>query len=219
MLKRTELQDVFQQCMLNGAAAIAKVVVKAENREDNWTVQEATTLDSAAFIGLCLGEAGKLSRVLNQVMCPSMHPSLAPGAPGQMSVKDILQMRQTLCLMGTSRQFAVIGPWEGEAKSGSLASLILKLLQSIFKALQLPHVAVRDFARSSEEALRLLSLASCGGAVLLGELTSQLASETWADVSFVDCVARRGKLTGHCCKSEGLKENEEKAQQARQAWS
>lgn len=30
----------FQQCMLNGAAAIAKVVVKAEAREDNWTVQE-----------------------------------------------------------------------------------------------------------------------------------------------------------------------------------
>ena len=30
----------FQKCMLSGAAAIAKVVVKAEAREDNWTVQE-----------------------------------------------------------------------------------------------------------------------------------------------------------------------------------
>eukprot|EP00435_Cladocopium_sp_Y103_P053690 s203_g17.t1 len=194
MLNRTELKDVFQRCMLSGAAAIAKVVVKAEAREDNWTVQEvgkATTPDSAAFIGLCLGEAGKLSRVLNQVMCPSMHPSLAPGAPGQMSVTELLETRQTLGLMGTSRQFAVIGPWEGEApKTGATASLFLRLLQAAFKALQLPHVVVRDFARTSEEASRLLALASTGGAVLLGPLTTQLASEAWADVSFVDCVER-----------------------------
>ena len=113
----------------------------------------------------------------------------------------------------------------------SLSWLVqVRLLQAIFRALQLPHVAVRDFARSSEEAtslqkiyvvhrlqqtfpliissyiymvllhfcrlysyaaillplsiddigicqaLRLLSLASTGGAVLLGPLTSQLAS-------------------------------------------
>ena len=74
-------------------------------------LRNATTANSAAFIGLCLGEAGKLSRVLNQVMCPSMHPDLAPGAPGQMSVKELLEVRQGLGLMGSSRQFAVIGPW------------------------------------------------------------------------------------------------------------
>ena len=61
-----------------------------------------------------------------------MHPSLAPGAPGQMSVKELLEMRQTLGLMGTagtSRQFAVIGPWEGEAsaKSAAAAALFLRL--------------------------------------------------------------------------------------------
>lgn len=44
-------------------------------------------------------------------MCPSMHPDLAPGAPGQMSVKELLEVRQGLGLMGSSRQFAVIGPW------------------------------------------------------------------------------------------------------------
>lgn len=91
--------------------------------------RKATTPDSAAFIGLCLGEAGKLSRVLNQVMCPSMHPSLAPGAPGQMSVTELLETRQALGLMGTSRQFAVIGPWEGEApKTSAAASLSLRLV-------------------------------------------------------------------------------------------
>lgn len=58
-----------------------------------------------------------------------MHPSLAPGAPGQMSVTELLEMRQTLGLMGTSRQFAVIGPWEGEApKTSATASLSLRLM-------------------------------------------------------------------------------------------
>ena len=67
----------FQTCRLKGLAAIAKVVVKAERREDNWLVQDVgkATCAPGAFIGLCLGAAGKLSRVLNEVMCPSMHPS------------------------------------------------------------------------------------------------------------------------------------------------
>ena len=35
----------------------------------------------------------------------------------------------------------------------------------------------------------------------------QSSHEAWADVSYVDCVVQRnGKLTGHCCKSERLKD-------------
>ena len=63
-------------------------------------------------------------------------------------------------------------------------------------------------ANGPEEAQRVLALASTGGALVLGELCAQLAHETWADVSYVDCVARRESLTGHCCKSERLKETE-----------
>lgn len=39
--------------MLGGAAAIAKVVVKAERREDNWTVQEVGPLGHQE-VGRCL---------------------------------------------------------------------------------------------------------------------------------------------------------------------
>lgn len=213
MLDRNELKDVFQQCLLGGAAAIAKVVVKAERREDNWTVQEvgqavtSTASSKAAFIGLCLGEAGKLSRVLNQVMCPSMHPSLAPGAPGQMSVSELLSTRRSLGLLGSTRQFVVLSPYPGtDAPAARAGAWTARALRSAFQQLKVAHAVVQAPA---DEVQRVLALASTGGAVVLGAHPSlQLATADWADVSYVDCVAqvRGGVITGHCCKSEPLKE-------------
>eukprot|EP00913_Durusdinium_trenchii_P006710 g6307.t1 len=212
MLDRNELKDVFQQCLLGGAAAIAKVVVKAERREDNWTVQEvgqavtSTASSKAAFIGLCLGEAGKLSRVLNQVMCPSMHPSLAPGAPGQMSVSELLSTRRSLGLLGSTRQFVVLSPYPGtDAPAARAGAWTARALRSAFQQLKVAHAVVQAPA---DEVQRVLALASTGGAVVLGAHPSlQLATADWADVSYVDCVAqvRGGVITGHCCKSEPLK--------------
>ena len=34
------LKPRYKQCLLDGAASVAKVVVKPNAREDNWTVQE-----------------------------------------------------------------------------------------------------------------------------------------------------------------------------------
>ena len=170
-----------------------------------------------AFIGLCLGETGKLSRVLNQVMCPSMHPGLTPGAPGQMSVQDILTIRRSLSLFGTSRQFAVIRPWESSCTTqcSKASGFYRDFFSTYFKLLDLPHVCVLDFASTAQEACRLAFLASTGGTLLLDalrghfsqeveEATGVCRTEMAKSSGFVDCIVGNTKAAGHALKSQAL---------------
>ncbi|CAE7472607.1 SULT6B1 [Symbiodinium natans] len=214
--------DRFKNCLLDGAASIAKVVVKPKVREDNWIVQEVGKASvpqtgETAFIGLCLGETGKLSRVLNQVMCPSMHPGLTPGAPGQMSVQDILTIRRSLSLFGTSRQFAVIRPWESSCTTqcSKASGFYRDFFSTYFKLLDLPHVCVLDFASTAQEACRLAFLASTGGTLLLDalrghfsqeveEATGVCRTEMAKSSGFVDCIVGNTKAAGHALKSQAL---------------
>lgn len=78
------------------------------------------------------------------------------------------------------------------------AAWYVGLLGAVFQALRLPHAAARGVAPQ-------LSLRSTGGAVALDTTAERLALEPWADVSYVDCVAKRDdELFGHCCKAERL---------------
>jgi len=234
MLDRTELADVYKKCLLEGTAAIAKVVVKPRVREDNWAVQEAgkdSVPDTAAFIGLCLGETGKLSRVLNQVMCPSMHPGLTPGAPGQMSVKDILSIRKSLGLFGASRQFAVIRPWETSCTTecSKVSGFYRDMFSAYFRLAGLPHACIVDFASTAEEASRLAFLASTGGTLLVDVLCGHYSQEveeatglclsTLAKSStYVDCIADGDtKPAGHSVKSQAVVNKLESKAQKRTA--
>ena len=252
-------QPRYKKCLLEGTAAIAKVVVKPRVREDNWAVQEAgrapqsSTLhtvctnpsqcgqlgqprkdsvpDTAAFIGLCLGETGKLSRVLNQVMCPSMHPGLTPGAPGQMSVKDILSIRKSLGLFGASRQFAVIRPWESSCTTecSKVSGFYRDMFSAYFRLAGLPHACIVDFASTAEEASRLAFLASTGGTLLVDVLCGHYSQEveeatglclsTLAKSStYVDCIAAGDtKPAGHSVKSQAVVNKLESKAQKRTA--
>ena len=58
--------------------------------------------------GICLGEAGRLSRVLNRHFTPVTHDLLpAVAAPGQLSAATIMEERRSLFL--PSRQFYILG--------------------------------------------------------------------------------------------------------------
>ena len=152
-------------------------------------------------------------------MCPSMHPGLTPGAPGQMSVQDILTIRRSLSLFGTSRQFAVIGPWEGSCKKeqGKASGFYRDVFRGYFKLAGLPHVCDMDFASTAQEASRLSSLASTGGIFLLDALCGQFSKAEGTGMcftdlakssNFVDCIARSdSEVQGHNLKSQALLEH------------
>lgn len=221
MLSRFELEYQFRQCTLEGAAAVAKVVVKGGQRQDNWLVQEVgaeTVPPQMAFIGLCLGPEGRLSRVLNSVMCPAMHPRLAAGAPGQMSIADVLSCRKAMSLTGKSRLFVILCPWPGSGRgahkyASDQARLLAKCLHRGFLELRLPHRCLVDWVENEEDAKRHLMLESVGGAVLLGSSREHLsgclvtaADKVAQSTGFADCVTvgEDRQIAGTCSEAVGV---------------
>lgn len=65
----------------------------------------------------------------------------------------------------------------------------VRLLQAIFRALQLPHVAVRDFARSSEEATSLQKICVVHRLQQTFPLFISSCIYMITFVLFVDCIA------------------------------
>ncbi|DAZ95245.1 TPA: hypothetical protein N0F65_002357 [Lagenidium giganteum] len=114
-LTPAETQALFTDCYSNGRVQVVKVVVKA------WSPEDAVALDRVAasfsqawqhqmpIIALCTTDQGKLSRVLNRVLTPVTHARLPQAAaPGQLSVQQILTLRQQLGLL-PDREFFLFG--------------------------------------------------------------------------------------------------------------
>jgi len=89
----------LSSCAQNGVD-LSKVVWTANDGSDCAQVRAAVSSTGLRIpcIALLMGEKGKLTRVLNSVMSLVTHESLAVAAPGQMSVKEVQQVRQTLGL-------------------------------------------------------------------------------------------------------------------------
>ena len=47
------------------------------------------------YIGLCLGEKGSFSRVLNKRFTPVTHDIIGTAAPGQLSAAKLMEIRET----------------------------------------------------------------------------------------------------------------------------
>jgi len=192
-----ELASLFRRCSLGGSAAIAKVVIKCSSREDNWHIQEVgarAVLPGVSHIGICLGDEGRLSRVLSSVLCPVTHPRLPnAAAPGLLSIDHVLTYRRSLSLQGPARQFPVLGPFGAEE-----LRLMPVLHGEAFAKLGLPHVCRAEPVDTLEEARRVLSLASVGGAAAAGMLREALidllgnnrCSEAACAAGAVDTVVR-----------------------------
>mmetsp|Transcript_22435 Transcript_22435/g.22619 ORF Transcript_22435/g.22619 Transcript_22435/m.22619 type:complete len:123 (-) Transcript_22435:50-418(-) len=95
---------MFNRCRLRGYASMAKVVSGAKDEQDCYMVhlagQQFENNCGIPYIGLCLGEAGQLSRVLNKRFTPVTHPAMSAAAPGQLSAAELMSRRLSLSLSG-----------------------------------------------------------------------------------------------------------------------
>lgn len=126
-----QVEDMFRQCDLLGYADVLKVVTGAKNDEDCRLVHAAGARQKKPYIGLCLGAAGQLSRVLNRRFTPVTHELMAAAAPGQLTVAQLMQRRQALALI-TPKEFHLFG-------TPIAHSLSPRMHNGGYDALLLPH--------------------------------------------------------------------------------
>lgn len=103
-----EIQSLFDRCQLYGYADMVKVVTGAANDADCMLIHEVGSRQNKPYIGLCLGEAGQLSRVLNRYFTPVSHPLMAAAAPGQLSAAQLMIERERRGLV-SRKEFYLFG--------------------------------------------------------------------------------------------------------------
>ena len=106
-----EALRIFKECYHEGKVDAVKVVLTAMSVQDSYRVHElaAATNLPCPMVALCLGEVGKLSRVLNPRYTPvtsKLLPFIA--APGQLTAEEIMRLRQELGMVPAS-SFCLLG--------------------------------------------------------------------------------------------------------------
>ena len=133
---------------------VVKLVGVAKKMEDNFALADFRDRMLAAYdrpiIGLNMGSAGKLSRVLNGFLTPVSHPALPfKAAPGQLSASEI---RSALALLGEleKKQFYLFGKPISASRSPALHN-------TLFRETGLPHeysLFETDVAADVKELIR-----------------------------------------------------------------
>jgi pentafunctional AROM polypeptide len=128
--------------------------------QDNYDLEKfrewAATHD-VPFIAMNMGEAGKLSRILNNYLTPVTHSALPfKAAPGQLSVVEI---HQALTLLGTiqPKKFYLFGTPIQHSRSPALHN-------TLFQAMGLPHKYELFESEDVEATKKILSSPDFGGA-------------------------------------------------------
>lgn len=85
--------QMFSEASLNKTADIAKVVTGAATAADCLSMLTASRYVQEPHIGLCIGNAGVITRVHNEVLTPVRAEGMIAAAPGQLSVKKLMQLR------------------------------------------------------------------------------------------------------------------------------
>eukprot|EP00760_Papus_ankaliazontas_P008764 PhM_4_TR13923/c0_g1_i1/m.70915/K13830/ARO1; pentafunctional AROM polypeptide len=115
-------------------ADVVKVVVTANSVQDCLVLTEEMKglVPDRAYMALCMGPQGVLSRALNAVLTPVTHPDIpVPAAPGQLSLRGLNQLRSSLGLILPKDYFVL-----GHPVTASLSPLIHN---TSFSVLGLPH--------------------------------------------------------------------------------
>ena len=130
-----QVEALYNACDLKGCADMLKVVTGANNDNDCKIVHEAGTKISnqlnKPYIGLCLGDAGSLSRVMNKRFTPVNHRLMATAAPGQLSASELMIKRVEKGLL-KEKQFFLFGKPIKQSLSPSMHN-------AAFETLLLPH--------------------------------------------------------------------------------
>lgn len=129
---RQEIETLLDYCNLYGQADILKVVTGARNDEDCDLIYRICSSNrySKPYIGLCLGEIGSRSRVLNERFTPVTHPLMAKAAPGQLSAEELMVRRKSLGLV-TQKNYYLFGTPIKQSMSPAMHN-------SAFRTLYLP---------------------------------------------------------------------------------
>lgn len=130
---------LLHECALGGRADAVKLVVAARDERDSIAVGSAAAqadLDDKPCVAICLGDAGRLSRVLNRAMTPVTHSLLGagPAAPGQLDAKTLMALRRQLFL--ESKRFALVAT---SATAMRRAKALQMAHHAAFERVGLPH--------------------------------------------------------------------------------
>lgn len=125
-------EDYYERALSVGD--VIKFVGMAHDLTDNLQLESFRAKHNSRkpLIAINMGDAGKLSRVLNTVLTPVTHESFPfMAAPGQLTVKEI---NQCLSLIGglSKKEFFVCGSPVSKSKSPALHT-------ACYKSLGLPH--------------------------------------------------------------------------------
>lgn len=126
-----EVEAMYAACDLFGFADMLKVVTGAHSRDDCELVHRVGAAQQKPYIGLCLGEAGAYSRVINRRFTPVTHELMAAAAPGQLTVKQLMAEREKQGLV-TKKQYFLFGTPIQQSLSPAMHN-------NAYRALCLPH--------------------------------------------------------------------------------
>mmetsp|Transcript_22927 Transcript_22927/g.38374 ORF Transcript_22927/g.38374 Transcript_22927/m.38374 type:complete len:689 (+) Transcript_22927:68-2134(+) len=151
-----QIDEMYQRCDLYGYADMLKVVTGAESPADCVAVHTVGAKQKKPYIGLCLGDIGSYSRVLNRRFTPVTHELMAAAAPGQLTVKQLMQKRVTdqLCV---PRNFFLFGCPIQQSLSPTMHN-------NAYAALLLPHKYALCEHDSVQPYKAVISDSSFGGA-------------------------------------------------------
>jgi len=112
--------------------------------------------DANVYIGLCLGENGSRSRVLNRRFTPVTHPMMATAAPGQLTAKQLMDERIREGLL-SPEQFYLFGYPIGKSLSPAMHN-------AAYQTLILPHTYSLKEDENVDAYKSILSQEEFGGA-------------------------------------------------------
>ncbi|EKX49636.1 hypothetical protein GUITHDRAFT_67756, partial [Guillardia theta CCMP2712] len=181
-----ELEKLFLRLRMQGGADVVKVAIRTTKATQVADMQHAINRfrarSSLPAVGLCMGEEGKLSRVLNKFLTFSTHP-LLPGtaAPGQLVAEDIRRLKVELGLLPATCSFFLFG--SPIAKSASPAMHNAAFAACGLKGWSYERCETADVS----VALETISSASFGG----GSVTIPLKEELLPHMHILTDSARR----------------------------
>ncbi|EDQ88471.1 uncharacterized protein MONBRDRAFT_32780 [Monosiga brevicollis MX1] len=166
-----ELTAALHNCALGGRADLLKVIFTADTPGDALALVEAYrvlrgTLSRPAIV-MAMGQAGKLTRVLNDQLTPVTHRLLTTAAaPGQLTAQQLDDMRAELGLF-PKRNFFLFG--EPIALSASPL-----MHNTVFADLKLPYTYQRCSTSNALDAITCLQGTNCGGGSVTMPLKERL---------------------------------------------
>lgn len=184
---------------------VIKIVSKAESITDNLDMLRFREKYGGGkpLITLNIGNEGRLSRILNPIFSPVLHPAISSAAPGQLSFADI---QQALHLLGKlpARKFFLFGSPVQHSKSP-------RIHNTAFQSLGLPHqYGLIEAEQVNDEIKQAIRAPDFGGASVTsklrgpGSVTSSVRLTSWPALvplkldimPFLDGISEHARVIG-----------------------